>query len=129
MSSQASHVLRLSQFAESDADTFHIELTLDGSNVVRTPPFKIGVTPQDSEDLRWYLEDYLQYPLDPAPQKAVRVEQRMRDIGIELFKNVLYSNKPVEYMWARLMPDLSNTRIEIATECDSVGTDARSRNG
>ena len=30
------------------------------------------LTDQEQEDLRWYLEEYLNYPVDPAPQIASR---------------------------------------------------------
>jgi hypothetical protein len=40
---------------------------------------------QDQEDIRWYLEDYLQYPLEPAPKIAARIESRMAEPGAELF--------------------------------------------
>jgi tetratricopeptide (TPR) repeat protein len=108
-------VLRLSQFAEAQ-DTFRVELSLDGSASVRTPSFKIDLTPQDSEDLRWYLEDYLAFPLDPAPEKAARIEERMKEIGATLFRNVFQSNEAMRRAWARLMPDLNDTRIEIVAE-------------
>ncbi|MBM3128440.1 MAG: CHAT domain-containing protein [Chloroflexi bacterium] len=110
-----SHVLRLSQFAEAQADTFHVEFLLDGRNPVRTPPFQVDFTPQDAEDLRWYLEDYLAFPLNPAPQRAARIEERMREIGVTLFRNVFESNEAMRRAWARL-PDLNDTRIEIVAE-------------
>jgi len=106
--------LHLSQFAEKD-DTFRVELSLDGGSPVRTR-FTFALSPQDQEDLRWYLEDYLQYPLDPAPKIAARVEERMRSIGTQLFKNVFESGEPARRLWARLQPTLSETRIQISTE-------------
>lgn len=114
MSNRASHIVRLSQFAEG-ADTFRVELSVDGAPPVRTPPFKVDFTPQDAEDLRWYLEDYLAFPLDPAPAQAARIEARMREIGITLFRNVFESNEAMRRAWARL-PDLNDTRIEIVAE-------------
>jgi len=162
MSSPASHVLRLSQFAEAQ-DTFRVELSLDGGAPVRTSPFKMDLSPvivqpslslraifakqsptlstedrnaeiassqktliamtpeqllspQDSEDLRWYLEDYLAFPLDPAPNKAARIEERMKEIGTTLFRNVFESNEAMRRAWARLMPALNDTRIKIVAE-------------
>ncbi|MCI0478541.1 MAG: CHAT domain-containing protein, partial [Anaerolineales bacterium] len=114
VSSQTSHVLRLSQFAEAQ-DTFRVELSLNGGAPVRTR-FTFALSPQDDEDLRWYLEDYLQYPLDPAPTIAARVEARMKDIGENLFHSVFESGEPARRMWARLQPELNNTRVEIITD-------------
>jgi hypothetical protein len=47
--------------------------------------FSLSLRAQDQEDLRWYLEDYLQYPLDPAPSIARRIERRMEEIGLNKF--------------------------------------------
>lgn len=109
-----SHTLRLSQFTEGQADSFSVELRLDDAAPVRTH-FQFKLSPQDQEDLRWYLEDYLQYPLDPAPNIAARVEERMKQIGAELFRNVFESGETARRWWARLQPDLNDTRVEIIT--------------
>lgn len=108
-------ILRLSQFAEAQADTFRVELSFDNAPPVRTH-FKFALSPQDQEDIRWYLEDYLQYPLDPAPTIAARIETRMRDVGIELFKHVFQSSDDARDLWSTLRPKLNDTRIEIITE-------------
>ena len=114
MSSQSSHVLRLSQFAETD-DTFRVELSLDGGAPVRTR-FTFALSPQDQEDLRWYLEDFPENPFETELNIAARIEARMRDIGIELFRKVFESGETARRMWARLQPALNDTRVEIVTE-------------
>jgi hypothetical protein len=73
--------------------------------------FHFHLSAQDKEDLRWYLEDFLQYPMDPAPAIAARIEQRMAEIGVELFGKVLGST-PV---WHEVRHAVSATRIEIET--------------
>ncbi|MEP7198657.1 MAG: CHAT domain-containing protein, partial [Chloroflexota bacterium] len=113
--------LRLSQFAEAEADTFRVEWSLDHSAPVRTR-FTFTLSDQDREDLRWYLEDYLQYPLDPAPTIAARIEQRMKDIGVELFHHVFESSATAQRGWARLQPQLQDTRIEIITDVKEATT-------
>ena len=40
------------------------------------------------ERLRWYLEDSLEYPIDPAPKIAAQVEQRLVELGRDLFGQV-----------------------------------------
>jgi hypothetical protein len=61
----------------------HVESKFEGDGLppqtVRRP-FSFARSAQDAEDIRWYLEDYLVYPLDPAPKIAARIEQRIRDI-------------------------------------------------
>ena len=61
-------LLRLTQHVEKE-DTYRIEIAFEdgGSRQTAEALFDFKVTPEDRGDLRWYLEDYLQYPLDPAP--------------------------------------------------------------
>jgi tetratricopeptide (TPR) repeat protein len=70
----------------------------------------------DDEDLRWYLEDYLQYPADPAPAIAARVEGRLADLGHSLFEQLFYSSPDATKLWASAAADLAGTRFEIFTE-------------
>lgn len=75
-------------------------------------PFSFTLSAQDAEDIRWYLEDYMVYPLDPAPKIAKRIEQRIRDIGVELFRAILAGSD----VWALAKQHLSETRIEIESD-------------
>jgi tetratricopeptide (TPR) repeat protein len=71
--------------------------------------FSWELSAQDAEDIRWYLEDYGVYPLDPTPKIAARIEQRLRDIGSELFESTLSGSD----VWAAAKSRLEETRIEI----------------
>ena len=75
------------------------------------PAFHFELTAGDQEDVRWYMEDYLQYPLDPAPAIARGIEDRMDQIGAELFRAVL-EDSPI---WAEVRHDRGETRVEIDT--------------
>jgi tetratricopeptide (TPR) repeat protein len=105
-------VLRLRQTAEG-GDAYRVLLELEANSRRRedTRQFKFKLEAQDQEDLRWYLEDYLQYPLDPAPKIAARIETRMDEIGAELFGAVL-AGSPV---WDEARDDLAETRVEVVT--------------
>ena len=72
-------------------------------------PFSFSLSAQDGEDLRWYLEDYIVYPLDPAPKFAARIEGRVREIGHELFRSVLGGTD----VWSAAKSRLEETRIEV----------------
>ena len=79
--------LRITQSTKSTGN-YHVEIVLEGAGPIRqtaTASFAFEMTAQDQEDLRWYLEDYLQFPHDPAPKIAARVEERMVNIGADLF--------------------------------------------
>jgi hypothetical protein len=108
--------LRLTQ--SSSANKFHVEAALEGDGLVRqtaTAEFDFHFTPQDREDLRWYLEDYLQYDADPAPTIAARIEKRLAEMGVELFKSIFQANDDARDLWATLRDRLNNTRVEIIT--------------
>lgn len=108
--------LRLTQSSVS-SDRFRVEAALEGDGVPRqvsTAEFDFRLSDQDREDLRWYLEDYLQHVADPAPKIAARVEGRIAEIGESLFKALFESSMTATRLWARLQPDLNSSRIEIA---------------
>ncbi len=95
--------LRLTQHTESP-DHYHVELALEGDGLPRqtaNPRFEFQLGEQDYDDIRWYLEDYLQYPLDPEPIRA-GIEGRMAEIGTQLFKAVFQSDDDARDLWATL---------------------------
>ena len=68
----------------------------------------------DRKAIRWYLEDYLDQPFDPNPSIAARTEQRLAEIGRELFEQLFATRKMIEW-WARAKDTLSQLRIEVST--------------
>ena len=105
-------LLRLRQSAEGES-RYRVVAEFENGGVRRSAEsrFELQLTVQDQEDIRWYLEDFLQYPMDPAPAIAARIERRMAEIGADLFAKVL-GNTPV---WQEVRHDLSGTRVEIET--------------
>lgn len=111
-------LLRLTQHIEKE-DDYRIEMAFEGDDGTRETPearFEFKMTDGDRSDLRWYLEDYLQYPLDPAPQIAARIEGRIQELGIELFKKIFQANDETRDLWATLRDKLADTRVEVATD-------------
>jgi len=105
--------LRLTQFTEGE-DKYRVEIALEGSGLPRqtvTSRFDFKLTDQYQEDIRWYLEDFLQYPHDPAPRIAARIEERMAEIGTKLFKALFHSSDDARDLWAPLRACLN--------ECDN----------
>jgi tetratricopeptide (TPR) repeat protein len=76
---------------------------------------EFALSPQDGEKIRWYLEDYLQFAQDPAPQIAARVEELMAERGEALFRAIFEGRNDAVQLWAFVEPYLSSTRIEIVT--------------
>jgi hypothetical protein len=93
-----------------------VRFEADGPPVIDRRPFAFTLTPQEAENMRWYLEDYRIYPVEPAPKIAKRIERRMGEVGRELFRLVLKDGDP----WASARHSLHDTRIEIETEVEDA---------
>jgi hypothetical protein len=68
-------LLRLTQTTVAE-NRYQIEVALEGDDLPRQTAgsaFEFSLSKEDQEDLHWYLEDYLQYPLDPAPRWRYRI--------------------------------------------------------
>ncbi len=108
--------LRLTQHAAGEG-RHRVEIALEGDGARRTAEsiFPFLLSSQDEEDLRWYLEDYLQYPQEPAPAIARRIEGRLAEVGTELFRAVFQASDDARDLWAGMRNRLSETRVEIVT--------------
>jgi tetratricopeptide (TPR) repeat protein len=94
---------------------FAVALTLEGAGAPRAAQaqFALTLSAQDREDVRWYLEDYLQYPVAPAPQVAGRVEVRLAELGTDLFRHVFDANRDTMRLWDAIAEHLPDTRVEV----------------
>jgi tetratricopeptide (TPR) repeat protein len=105
-------LLRLIEKSEGgDSYQIRLEIEIKGQRRTEERKFSFKLEGRDQEDFRWYLEDYLQYPLDPAPTIAKRIVARMEEIGEDLFRKVLEHTEA----WAEVRHHLSDTRFEITT--------------
>jgi hypothetical protein len=96
----------------------HVEATFEGDGPRQSEkrPFSFTLSAQEAEDIRWYLEDYRIYPLDPAPRIARLIEQRMDEVGRELFRLVLAGSA----VWESVRRTLGDMRIEVETEVEDA---------
>lgn len=101
--------LRIQQVGENVVATFEAD-GQPSQSVTR--PLTLALSAQDEEDIRWYLEDYLIYPLEPAPTIAARIEKRMEEIGRELFRSTLGGTK----VWFSAEQQLEDTRVVIESD-------------
>jgi hypothetical protein len=101
--------------ASKASGEFRVELSFDNGLLVRTSAteFNFSVSARDQELVRWYWEDFVEYPDRVAQRKAARVEQRLREIGDELFRQV-FDPPAARQFWSEIQPRLAETRIEIA---------------
>src|SRR5690349_7528995 len=91
---------------------------LDDNQLLKTAvtQLNLNISSRDLEEMRWYLEDFLQHTLDPAPLIAKRIEQRMAEIGVELFTAIFETTNDTRHIWAILSSQLDSSRIEIVTD-------------
>ena len=97
------YILRLTQTILGQ-DNHRVEVSFEGEGLARqtvTSYFQFNLSAKDQEDFRWYFEDYLQHPIDPAPKIAERIEQQMFEVGTELFRAIFQSNDDARDLWSR----------------------------
>jgi len=97
--------LRLVQEAIDPSGTHRVavELQEDGSRWSATAKVDLDLDRAELERLRWYLEDYLEYPIDPAPKIAAQVEQRLVELGRDLSGQV-FQVREATRLWDRAEP-------------------------
>ncbi|MHC4401299.1 MAG: hypothetical protein ACYTG0_16630 [Planctomycetota bacterium] len=84
---------------------------------------EFALTAQEQEDLRWYVEDYLQRAKSVAKVHVEQVEHLMKDRGVELYKKMLEGSRDVQRIFDRVLDELADLRIEISAgiaEADSI---------
>jgi len=84
---------------------------------------QFALAEQEQEDLRWYLEDYLQRAEVTEAITVQQVEELMKSRGEELYTKVLAANGNTQALWFSIRNDLANLRVEISsgvTEAASI---------
>src|SRR4051794_34112710 len=115
--------LRIRQHAVAEGrHRVEIDLLGDGAPRAAVSTFDFRLSAQDEEDLRWYLEDFLQHPEEPAPAIARRIEGLMAEVGTKLFAGVFQANDDSRDVWGRVRERLGETRIEIVTGVTEAAT-------
>lgn len=74
--------------------------------------FKLGA--KDAEAIRWYWEDYLDYPAGEAVASAADAERRLQELGEQLFRQSFASQEGAR-LWSLISPCLHDIRIEISS--------------
>jgi tetratricopeptide (TPR) repeat protein len=113
--------LRLTQTEFGNSQQVHLALDRDRNGRPRTAtvPFAFELGELDREELRWYLEDYLECPIHPAPVIAGRIEQRLAELGRDLFTGV-FATRDAQDLWAQVHDRLPTTRVEVTGEVEAA---------
>ncbi|MET8150980.1 CHAT domain-containing protein [Actinoplanes sp. NPDC049668] len=98
-----------------------MQATLTGGRVNEQAVSRVEfvVSAAARERMRWYLEDFLEYPVQPAPTIAAGVEKQLAELGEQLFSEV-FDGRDGQRLWGRLQDRLAETRVEIASEVEDA---------
>ncbi len=104
---------------EGRTDAKHaIKLTLERPGqppLTAKAEIEFTLTPQEHEELRWYMEDYLQRADSVEEVQVEQVETWMKQRGEELYNKVLAANLDTQAIWFAVREQLADLRIEITT--------------
>lgn len=110
-------ILHIRQDAPKDG-YYPIRLTLkrEGQPVQEAEArIQFELTAQEQEDLRWYLEDYLQHADVVEEITVQQVESLMKTRGEELYAKVFVVNGDTQALWFSIRNNLADLRVEIAS--------------
>lgn len=107
---------------DADHDTLSVELHQFG-NVQAAPavPFEDPLTPEDRAELRWYLEDYLSFPVGIYPERARRAEAKLGEWGGRMFDALFGSGRGRDYYVLVRNEGLEKTGFEVRYRQSRVG--------
>jgi tetratricopeptide (TPR) repeat protein len=109
--------LRISDIPGSAGQARRVEVMWQDGAARRVAVAEFGDPPDagDGERIRWYLEDYAEFPADPAPVLAEAAEARLAQAGGELFGRV-FSDPDAVGIWERARDQLGQVRVEVDTD-------------
>ena len=87
----------------------------DMARQVAVSLFDYQVSEAEAEKVRWYLEDYPEFPAHPAPRVAVDAESVLAETGTALFSR-LFSGMDAAGIWAQARARLGEVRVEVDTD-------------
>lgn len=109
--------LRIRQNAPVDGKyPIHLTLKRPGQpDLEAEATIEFALTSQEQEDLRWYLEDYLQRAESVERVQVEQIESLMKQRGEELYNKVLTANQRTQAIWFAIREQLADLRIEITS--------------
>jgi len=106
--------LRISELPAGSAAQRQVQLMWQDGAARRVAVSSLGDLPdeRDGERIRWYLEDYAEFPADPAPAIALEAEAQLAQAGADLFRRV-FSDPDAVGIWERARDRLGQVRVEV----------------
>ena len=114
--------LRISDVAISpDGGRRRVEVTWHDGPARRqaVSEFSYQADKESAERIRWYLEDYAEFPADPAPRLAADSEAWLARIGASLFRQV-FAGPDGAGIWAIARDRLGEVRVEVDADPSDV---------
>ena len=113
--------LRLKQTgSQGSAHAVELEWLAGDARQTASATVDVALSDQDQDDIRWYVEEYPEYPFAPHPERAARVEARMREIGHELFRKLFGANTRTFAIWVSARGQEDDLRVEIETDAEGA---------
>jgi tetratricopeptide (TPR) repeat protein len=95
---------------------YRVELSIESRNS-RLPnakvDFELFLKESEREKFRWYFEEYLQYPHEPAPAIAAEILEAMMTFGGDLFQRIFNHTQEARLIWTEVESDIAGFRFEI----------------
>jgi tetratricopeptide (TPR) repeat protein len=109
-------VLRISD-VPLDGGARRVEVTWQDGQArrVAVSSFNYRADDREAERVRWYLEDYLEFPAYPAPAVAIEAESGLARTGAELFRDV-FADQDAAMIWGLAQARLGQVRVEVDTD-------------
>ena len=98
-----------------DNDSFTVQVEPGGSVL----PFEPFLDEDDYENLRWYLEDYMDLPDGGSVTRAEKIEQSLNDWGRKLH-DAVFSDKPNRQLLQQLLNADGPSTLTIATADSAI---------
>lgn len=76
-------------------------------------PFENFLKPEDRSHLRWYLEEYLRFPIGIYPDQARRIEEQMREWGGAMFERLFGKTSPAREIYTEIRKEWREYGLEI----------------
>jgi tetratricopeptide (TPR) repeat protein len=109
--------LRINDIPDGPGGGRRVEVTWQEGSARRVAVAEFAIPPDGGggERVRWYLEEYAEFPADPAPVLAADAETLLAGAGAELFTRV-FSDEDAAGIWERARDRLSEVRVEVDTD-------------
>jgi tetratricopeptide (TPR) repeat protein len=109
--------LRISDVPVGSAGRRRVEVMWQDGAARRVAVAEVAGLPGggEGERVRWYLEEYAEFPADPAPAVARQAEAQLAQAGVGLFRAV-FADVDAVGIWERARDRLGQVRVEVEAD-------------